>query len=94
MTALPIPAEYERMSQAARQEAADLLRQVQHANHVERTRLADARTAVASVDTAHVMVHAARLLPDIVAVYGDTPELQYERRAALAADVDAYRRAA
>jgi len=94
MITLPSPAEYERMSAAARQEAAELLRRVEHANHAERARLADARTAAASVGTAHVMVRAAEMLPDIIATHGDTPALQYERRAALAADVDAYRRAA
>lgn len=94
MTTLPSPAEYARMSEAARSEAADLLRQVESDNRFERARRADARTANADVSTAHVMVRAAQLLPDIIATHGDTPALQYERRAALAADVDAYRKAA
>lgn len=94
MNALPSPAEYERMSEFARREAAELLHDLQAANRFERARQADARTATADVNTAHVMVRAAQLLPDIIATHGDTPALQYERRAALAADVDAYRKAA
>lgn len=93
MITLPSPAEYERMSESARREAVELLRQVEAANHLERTRREDARMATASVDTAHVYVQATRLLPDIIAKHGDTPALQYERRAALAADVDGYRKA-
>jgi hypothetical protein len=91
----PTPAEYERMSLLVRRAAVNLIREEAAAIQARRARLAAARAAAATVGeatAADVRVQAHALVPAVIELHGDTPDLQAARCRALDADTRAYHR--
>jgi hypothetical protein len=81
----PSPAEYERMTDELRLAAVDVVREELAAMHARMARLGD-RAAADGVEQAAVITEAKAILPEVIAIYRDTPGLQARRRAALLAD--------
>lgn len=89
----PPPAEYERMTDVVRRAAVNLIREETEAIQARRAQLAADRAAAATVTAATasgVLAQARELVPAIVELHGDTPDLQTARRRALDADARAY----
>jgi hypothetical protein len=93
MTYAPTPTEYERMTLVVRRAAVNLIREEAAAIQARRAQLAAARAAAAAVTAetaAGVLAQARQLVPAIVELHGDTPDLQAARLRALDADARAY----
>jgi hypothetical protein len=89
----PPPAEYERMTDVVRRAAVNLIREETAAIQARRAQLAAAQAAAATVTAATasgVLAQARELVPAIVELHGDTPDLQAARLRALDADARAY----